>query len=98
MAFGIEYEREGRLGPITWSANVLSHIPDDGVPFAAKPGTHTLKNLARLGIVAVDGSWARPTSVGRAMRDAYVPLCARIEAGWRSRSRSSTGRGASSSC
>lgn len=62
-AFAIEYERD-HIGPISWAANLLPQLVDDGVPFVSKPGTHTLKNMARVGVVSVEGSWARPTPLG----------------------------------
>jgi hypothetical protein len=85
-AFAIEYESE-RVGPIVWAADLLQRIPDGGAALADFParGTHSIKNVERVGIVIVDGAVVHLTPIGRAVRDAYHPLAARIEADWRSR-------------
>lgn len=87
VAFAIEYESE-RRGPMQWAANILRGVDDDGSRFPPlpSPGTHSVPNLERLGIVGVarDGG-VRLTPTGRAMRDAYEPLCERIEGRWRQR-------------
>ena len=86
VAFAIEYESRG-VGPIQWAANILRTVRDDGAGLPPLPasGTHSVKNLARLGILTEDRGAARPTAAGRAMRDAYQPLCEAIESGWRHR-------------
>lgn len=84
VAFAIEYESR-RVGPIQWAANILRTLGDDGAGLPPLPasGTHSVKNLIRLGILTEDHGAARPTAAGRAMRDAYQPLCEEIEARWR---------------
>lgn len=87
VAFAIEYEKE-RHGPIQWAANILRGMGDGRVelPPLQKRGTHSVRNLERLGVVTVDpDEVVRLTPAGRAMRDAYEPLCAQIESQWRER-------------
>ncbi len=87
VAFALEYEKE-RRGPIQWAANILREAGDDGayLPPLPKRGTHSVPNLERLGIVSVDrDKVVRLTAAGRAMRDAYGPLCEQIESRWRDR-------------
>ncbi len=86
-AFAIDYER-ARLGPIVWAANLLAGIGDEGAPAAALPerGTHSVSNLVRLKVATVGaGGLLTLTPRGRAMRDAFAPLTARVEAEWRER-------------
>ena len=84
VAFAIEYEKE-RRGPIQWAANILRVIDGDttGVKPVPKRGVHSLGNLERLGIITIDEDVAKLTARGRAMREAYEPLCEQIEARWR---------------
>lgn len=85
VAFAIDYEKE-RRGPIQWAANVLQGIADDGVevPSLPKTGTISMRNLERMGVGTVDrDNIVRLTTRGRAMRDAYRPLCEQIESQWR---------------
>ena len=87
VAFAIDYEKQ-RHGPIQWAANILRGMGDGPVdlPPLQKRGTHSVQNLERLGVVTVDrDKVVRLTPTGRAMRDAYEPLCARIESQWRDR-------------
>ena len=86
VAFAIEYENR-RRGPIQWAANILQTLDDQGVGLLRLPerGTHSVKNLVRLGILAQDHQAVRPTALGRAMRDAYRPLCEQVESRWRHR-------------
>lgn len=85
VAFAIEYEQEG-CGPIQWAANILRGLDHEGddVPPMPRRGTHSVSNLERLGVVTVDREKAvRLTTRGRAMRDAYEPLCEQVESRWR---------------
>jgi hypothetical protein len=87
VAFAIDYEKE-RRGPIQWAANILQSIGSDGadVSPAQKSGTSSVPNLQRLGIVTIDrDNVVRLTARGRAMRDAYNPLCEQVESQWRNR-------------
>lgn len=91
VAFAIEYERQ-RRGPIQWAANILEGLDDVGVDVAPAPdrGPHSMANLERLRIVTVgQDKVVRLTARGRAMRDAYRPLCERVESRWRQRMGSS---------
>lgn len=69
VAFGMEYEAAGR-GPIMWAASL---VRGDHAQHGSGMGRH--------GVVE-DGE---PTALGRAVRDAYRPLCAQIEVSWRER-------------
>ena len=84
VAFAIEYENH-HAGPLQWAGNLLQKARDDGggIPPLPEIGTHSLQNLNRLGIVTRDQDEARLTAVGRAMRDAYQPLCEQVESRWR---------------
>ncbi|MCA1673667.1 MAG: hypothetical protein LC799_16190, partial [Actinobacteria bacterium] len=84
VAFAIEYESGGG-GPIQWAANILQTLDDDGVGLPPLPerGTHSVSNLVRLGILALDQDAVLPTARGRVLRDAYRPLCEQIESRWR---------------
>lgn len=86
VAFAIEYERE-RVGPLTWAANWLPRIGDDGVDASSLPakGLHSVTNWERLGFLRVDDGVARLTAPGRMARDAYRPVAERIESQWRAR-------------
>lgn len=86
IAFAMEYERE-RVGPLTWAANWLPRIDDDGVAASSLParGLHSVTNWARLGILTVEDGVARLTAPGRMARNAYMPLTERIESQWRER-------------
>ena len=85
VAFAIEYEKH-RRGPIQWAANILDGLNDVRADVAAAParGPHSVANLERLRIVTLgQDKVVRLTARGRAMRDAYRPLCERIESRWR---------------
>jgi hypothetical protein len=84
VAFAIEYEGH-RAGPLQWAANILQFADDEGAGLPPLPerGTHSVNNLVRLGILTKDRDDVRLTAVGRAMRDAYHPLCQQIESAWR---------------
>ena len=84
VAFAIEYESH-RAGPLQWAANILQYAQDDGTVLPPLPqiGTHSVKNLLRVGVLTKDGDGVRLTSRGRAMRDAYQPLCELVEYRWR---------------
>jgi hypothetical protein len=91
VAFAIEYEQQ-RRGPIQWAANILDGLDDVGGDVAPVPdrGPRTVGNLERLRIVTVgQDKVVRLTARGRAMRDAYRPLCERVESRWRQRMGSS---------
>jgi hypothetical protein len=91
VAFAIEYEQQ-RRGPIQWAANILDGLDDVGADVAPVPGRgpHTVANLERLRIVTVgQDKVVRLAARGRAMRDAYRPLCERVESRWRRRMGSS---------
>jgi len=79
-------------GPIQWAANILQGLDDVDADVAPIPdrGPHTVANLERLRIVTVgQDKVVRLTARGRAMRDAYRPLCEQVELGWRQRMGSS---------
>lgn len=84
VAFAIEYE-DHHAGPLQWAGNLLQHAYDDGagVPPLPEIGTHSVKNLVRLGILTGDQDGVRLSAVGRAMRDAYQPLSEQVESRWR---------------
>lgn len=84
VGFAIEYESGGG-GPIQWAANILQTLDDRGMGLPPLPerGIHSVDNLVRVGIVARDRGAVRPTARGRALRDAYGPLCDHIESRWR---------------
>lgn len=87
VAFAVEYE-QGRRGPIQWAANILDGLDDVGADLAPVPqcGPHTVANLQRLNVVTIDQDGiVRLTRRGRVMRDAYRPLCRRVESSWRER-------------
>lgn len=86
VAFAIDYESR-RGGPIQWGANILRTLGDDGAGLPPLPasGTHSVKNLVRLGIITKGDGAVRPSATGRAMRDAYQPLCEQIESQGRQR-------------
>lgn len=83
----ITMDYDGRAGPLQFAANVLRFIPDRGTPVSRLPDGYWLATMARHGFVVLskDGATVKLTSMGKRLRDAYLPTLAAIEDEWRQR-------------
>lgn len=83
VALAIEYEKTN--GALAWVANVLSLVPDDGLPVASVPpaGASVLAGLERHGRIRVADGVVHLTPVGKRSRDWHQPKLEEIDVFWR---------------